>query len=61
MDHKGSDDSLLGDQPVARRSVLKGMGAGALAVGAGGFLSACSSGIKGSGGQSKSGDRKSVV
>ena len=55
MDRQGSEDSLLGDQPVARRSVLKGMGAGALAVGAGGFLSACSSGIKGSGGQSKSG------
>jgi branched-chain amino acid transport system substrate-binding protein len=36
-------------QSIARRSVLKGMGAGALAVGAGGILSACSSGIKGAG------------
>ena len=35
--------------PVGRRSVLKGMGAGAVAVGAGGLLAACSSGIKGSG------------
>jgi branched-chain amino acid transport system substrate-binding protein len=54
MDRQGSEDSLLGE-PVERRSVLKGMGAGALAVGAGGLLAACSSGIKGSGGPSKSG------
>ena len=55
MDRQGADDRMLRDQPIARRSLLKGMGAGALAVGAGGFLSACSSGIKGAGGQSKSG------
>jgi branched-chain amino acid transport system substrate-binding protein len=36
-------------QLIARRSVLKGMGAGALTVGTGGFLSACGSGIKGAG------------
>ena len=36
------------EQGVARRSVLRGLGAGALATGAGGVLAACSSGIKGS-------------
>ena len=55
MDRQGADDRMLRDQPIARRSLLKGMGAGALAVGAGGFLSACSSGIKGAGGPSKAG------
>src|SRR5215470_2633557 len=35
-------------QRVARRSVLRGLGAGVLATGAGGILAACSSGIKGS-------------
>jgi branched-chain amino acid transport system substrate-binding protein len=34
---------------VARRSVLKGAGASAVAAGAGGLLAACSSGIKGAG------------
>ncbi len=37
------------EQGVARRSVLRGLGAGTLATGAGGILAACSSGIKGSG------------
>jgi len=55
MGRQETGDRMLRDQPIARRSLLKGMGAGALAVGAGGFLSACSSGIKGAGGQSKSG------
>jgi branched-chain amino acid transport system substrate-binding protein len=55
MDRQGADDRMLRDQPIARRSLLKGMGAGALAVGAGGFLGACSSGIKGAGGPSKAG------
>jgi len=36
------------EQGVARRSMLRGVGAGALATGAGGILAACSSGIKGS-------------
>jgi len=36
------------EQGVARRSVLRGLGAGALATGAGGILAACSSGIMGS-------------
>jgi branched-chain amino acid transport system substrate-binding protein len=49
MDRQESDDRTLRDQPIARRSLLKGAGAGALAVGAGGFLSACGSGIKGAG------------
>jgi branched-chain amino acid transport system substrate-binding protein len=55
MDRQGADDRMLRDQPIARRSLLKGVGAGALAVGAGGFLSACSSGIKGAGGPAKTG------
>ncbi len=55
MDRQGPDDRMLRDQPIARRSLLKGVGAGTLAVGAGGFLSACSSGIKGAGGPAKTG------
>jgi branched-chain amino acid transport system substrate-binding protein len=43
---------------VARRSVLRGIGAGALATGVGGLLAACSSGIKGSGGASSTGTIK---
>ena len=35
------------ERSIARRSVLRGLGAGALAVGAGGVLAACSSGSKG--------------
>jgi branched-chain amino acid transport system substrate-binding protein len=46
---------MLPDQPIARRSLLKGVGAGALAVGAGGILAACGSGIKGTGGSSTTG------
>jgi branched-chain amino acid transport system substrate-binding protein len=46
---------VLADQPIARRSLLRGVGAGALAVGAGGFLAACGSGIKGAGGSSSTG------
>jgi branched-chain amino acid transport system substrate-binding protein len=42
-------------QAVARRSVLGGLGVGALAAGAGGVLSACGSGIKGSGSSSSAG------
>jgi branched-chain amino acid transport system substrate-binding protein len=34
------------EQSMARRSVLRGLGAGALAMGAGGVLAACSSGVK---------------
>lgn len=48
--------SMLPDQPIGRRSLLRGAGAGALAVGAGGFLAACgSNGIKGAGGSSATG------
>jgi branched-chain amino acid transport system substrate-binding protein len=43
------------EQTVARRSVLKGLGVGAVAAGAGGVLSACGSGIKGSGSSSSGG------
>jgi branched-chain amino acid transport system substrate-binding protein len=40
------------ERPLARRTVLTGMGAGALAAGAGGVLAACGSGIKGAGNSS---------
>src|SRR6516164_2025892 len=45
----------LPGRPISRRSVLAGVGAGAVVAGAGGVLSACSSGIKGanSGGSTK--------
>jgi branched-chain amino acid transport system substrate-binding protein len=36
------------ERSIARRSVLRGLGAGAVAMGAGGILAACSSGTKGS-------------
>jgi branched-chain amino acid transport system substrate-binding protein len=36
------------ERSIARRSVLRGLGAGAVAIGAGGILAACSSGTKGS-------------
>jgi branched-chain amino acid transport system substrate-binding protein len=36
------------ERSIARRSVLRGLGAGAVATGAGGILAACSSGTKGS-------------
>lgn len=48
-------DAAGGDFPrqaIGRRTLLRGLGAGALAGGAGGILSACSSGIKGSGSSS---------
>src|SRR6202035_1055598 len=58
--HRSADNSvghsMLPDHPIGRRSLLKGAGAGALAVGAGGFLAACgSNGIKGAGGSSATG------
>ena len=55
MDRQESDDRMLPDRPIARRSLLKGAGVGALAVGAGGFLSACGSGLKGTGTASSTG------
>jgi branched-chain amino acid transport system substrate-binding protein len=55
MDRQEAGDRTPADQSIARRSLLKGAGAGALAVGAGGFLSACSSGIKGAGGTTSTG------
>ena len=48
----------LPELPIGRRSLLKGMGAGALVAGAGGVLSACSSGIKGASG---SGSTKAIT
>lgn len=46
-------DRMAGDSPpeqaISRRSLLRGVGAGALAAGADGVLSACGSGIKGAG------------
>jgi branched-chain amino acid transport system substrate-binding protein len=55
MKRREADDGMPPNQSIARRSLLKGMGAGALAVGAGGILNACSSGIKGAGGSSSTG------
>ncbi len=55
MDLGEAGQPLPLDQPISRRSLLTGMGAGALAMGAGGLLSACSSGIKGAGGPAKGG------
>jgi branched-chain amino acid transport system substrate-binding protein len=54
MDRQITKVSTPRDQPIARRSLLKGMGAGALAVGAGGLLSACGN-IKGAGSSSSAG------
>jgi Periplasmic binding protein len=48
MDPDEAAGKPLQEQGIARRSVLRGLGAGALATGAGGILAACSSGIKGS-------------
>src|SRR5438067_11552181 len=48
MDHDEAAGEPPQEQGIARRSVLRGLGAGALATGAGGILAACTSGIKGS-------------
>ncbi|HUZ37088.1 MAG TPA: hypothetical protein VMV17_12230, partial [Streptosporangiaceae bacterium] len=55
MSPDGADGKPPQEQGVARRSVLRGVGAGALATGAASILAACSSGIKGSGPSSSSG------
>jgi branched-chain amino acid transport system substrate-binding protein len=47
MDRQEPDQPISLAQPLSRRSLLKGAGAGSLAVGTGGLLAACSSGIKG--------------
>ena len=44
---------------ISRRGMLRGIGAGAAIIGAGGLLEACSSGIKGSG--SSSGGTKAIT
>jgi branched-chain amino acid transport system substrate-binding protein len=49
MDGRAADGFPFGDAPVTRRSVLRSAGIGTLAAGAGGLLSACGSGLKGSG------------
>jgi len=53
---QSADNMAAGERPaeIPRRNLLKGMGAGALSIGAGGILAACSSGLKGSGGPSAS-------
>jgi branched-chain amino acid transport system substrate-binding protein len=55
MDRHDADIAKLTNRPIARRSLLKGAGAGALAVGAGGFLTACGSGLKGAGSSAATG------
>src|SRR5215472_10006410 len=47
MDRQEADQPSSLDQ-ISRRSLIRGVGAGALAVSAGGLLAACSSKIKGS-------------
>ena len=55
MGPEGTGGHSLPERGMARRTVLRGLGGGALAAGAGGLLSACGSGIKGSGGSSSTG------
>jgi branched-chain amino acid transport system substrate-binding protein len=50
MGPERADVAPLPERPIGRRSVLAGFGAGAAAAGVGGLLTACGSGIKGSGG-----------
>src|SRR6266516_4334035 len=57
MGPERTGDQPLPGRPISRRSVLAGVGAGAVAAGAGGVLSACSSGIKGA----SSGSAKSIT
>jgi len=49
MDRQEQDQPISLGQPISRRSLLRGVGAGTLAVGTSGLLAACSSKIKGSG------------
>ena len=56
MGPEQAGEKPLQETGIGRRSVLRGVGAGALATGAGSILAACSSsGIKGSGGSSSTG------
>src|ERR1022692_47028 len=55
MDRQANGDGAPRNLPIARRSLLRGIGAGAIAMGAGGIVSACSSGIKGAGGPATGG------
>src|SRR5438045_8226811 len=57
MGAERAGDKPLPGRPVTRRSVLAGVGAGAVAAGAGGLLTACGSGIKGAG----SGSTKNIT
>jgi len=55
MDLQEAGEPMPQDRPITRRSLLRGIGAGSLAVGAGGILGACSSGLKGAGSGSTTG------
>jgi branched-chain amino acid transport system substrate-binding protein len=55
MDRQEADDRTPQGLAISRRSLIRGIGAGSLAVGAGGLLGACSSGIKGAGSSSATG------
>jgi branched-chain amino acid transport system substrate-binding protein len=55
MDRQANGDGAPRNLPIARRSLLRGIGAGAIAMGAGGIVSACSSGLKGAGGPATGG------
>jgi len=54
MERQESDPTVPIDLQINRRSLLRGIGVGAVAASTGGFLAACSSGLKGaSGGSTK--------
>jgi len=55
MERQDSDPTVPIDLQINRRSLLRGIGVGAVAASTGGFLAACSSGLKGaaSGGSTK--------
>ncbi len=57
MGPERAGDSPLAGTPIGRRSLLRGVGAGAVLAGAGGVLSACGSNIKGA----NSGSTKSIT
>jgi branched-chain amino acid transport system substrate-binding protein len=55
MDRQDADNRAQPGPVLGRRTLLRGAGAGALAIGAGGFLAACGSGLKGAGASSSTG------
>lgn len=56
MTPEDADGTSPQEKGVARRSVLRGLGVGALATGAGGLLTACGTGLGGPGSSASGGD-----